>query len=229
MKTLFSLIILFSVVSCKAQKSSEKGWENLLANNNLSKWHTYGKNNVGKAWELNDGVLAFSATGKNAADRGDLATNNEYENFHLKLEWKVSKKGNSGVIFLVNEDLSKYKYPYLTGPEMQVLDNDGHPDGKIFNHRAGDLYDLIPVNKETVKPVGEWNKAEIVLKNAKLELFLNGEKVVSTTMWDKNWDAMVAKSKFKSMPDFAKFRKGKIVLQDHGDDVWFRNMMIKKL
>ncbi len=231
MKSILALFILCSMLSCKAQqqKQSDKGWKNLLADNNLSGWHTYGKNYTGKAWSVENGILQFNPKGVEASQRGDLTTNEAFENFHLKLEWKISKNGNSGVIFLVNDDVTKYRQSYLTGPEMQILDNDGHADGKIHKHRAGDLYDLIPSKKETVKPLGEWNKAEIIVNNAKLEFYLNGEKVVSTTMWDNNWDEMVAKSKFKSMPDFAKFRSGKIALQDHGDEVWFRNIMIKKL
>jgi len=229
MKPILSLFLLFSMISCKAQQKPDKGWQNLLADNNLSGWHSYGKNYAGKAWEIENGVLHFSPKDKDAAQKGDLTTNEAYENFHLKLEWKISKNGNSGILFLVNDDATKYKQPYLTGPEMQVLDNNGHPDAKIHKHRAGDLYDLIPSKKETVKPVGEWNKAEIIVKNAHLEFYLNGEKVVSTVLWDKNWDEMIAGSKFKDMPDFAKFRKGKIVLQDHRDEVWFRNIMIKRL
>lgn len=217
------------MISCKAQQKSDKGWQNLLADNNLLGWHSYGKEYAGKAWEIENEILHFSPKGKDASQRGDLTTNEAYENFHLKLEWKISKNGNSGIIFLVNDDAAKYKKSYLTGPEMQVLDNNGHPDAKIHKHRAGDLYDLIASKTETVKPVGEWNKAEITLKDAKLEFYLNGEKVVSTVLWDKNWDEMIASSKFKIMPDFAKYKSGKIVLQDHGDEVWYRNIMIKKL
>jgi hypothetical protein len=110
-----------------------------------------------------------------------------------------------------------------------VLDNNGHPDGKIKKHRAGDLYDLISSSSEPVKPVGEWNQAEIKIDHAKLDLFLNGVNVVSTTLWDDNWNKLVAGSKFKSMPGFAKFHSGKIGLQDHGNEVWYRNVMIKKL
>ena len=228
-KPILSFFLLFSMISCKAQEKSNKGWQNLLADNSLSGWHTYGKNNAGNAWEVENGILHFSPKGKDGAQRGDLTTNEAFENFHLKLEWKISKNGNSGIIFLVNDDAVKYNQSYLTGPEMQVLDNDGHPDGKIHKHRAGDLYDLIPSKIETVKTVGEWNKAEIILKDARLEFYLNGEKIVSTVMWDKTWDEMIAGSKFKGMPDFAKYRQGKIALQDHGDEVWFRNILIKKL
>jgi len=160
---------------------------------------------------------------------GDIVTNDSYENFDLKLEWKISKNGNSGILFLVNEDTAKYKYTYYTGPEMQVLDNKGHPDSKIVKHRAGDLYDLISSSSEVVKPAGEWNQAEIILNQGKLELFLNGTNVVTTTLWDDNWNKLVAGSKFKDMPGFAKSHSGKIALQDHGNEVWYRNISIKKL
>jgi hypothetical protein len=113
--------------------------------------------------------------------------------------------------------------------EMQVLDNNGHPDAKIVSHRAGDLYDLIVSSEETVKPVGEWNLAEIISKDGNLELHLNGVMIVSTTLWTPEWEALIAKSKFKTMTGFGTFKKGKIALQDHGDEVWFKNIRIKKL
>ena len=131
-------------------------------------------------------------------------------------------------MFYVHED-SNYRRPYWTGPEMQVLDNNAHPDAKIIKHRAGDLYDLISCSKETVKPALEWNQVEIKSLNGKLDFFLNGENVVSTMMWDDNWRKMIAASKFKEWPGFGTFKKGRICLQDHGDNVWFRNIKIKKL
>ena len=112
---------------------------------------------------------------------------------------------------------------------MQVLDNNGHEDAKIPKHRAGDLYDLIACSTETVRPVGEWNQAEIKINKGKLDLFLNGTNVVSTTLWDDNWKKLVAGSKFKDMPDFATFKFGHIALQDHGNMVSYKNIRIKKL
>ncbi len=206
-------------------------WKPLFDGKTTTGWHAYGKQTAGNAWKAENGTLHFDADAKrNAqAEGGDIVTNDEFENFHLKLDWKVATNGNSGIIFYVKEDPATYKNTYNTGPEMQVLDNAGHPDAKIKKHRAGDLYDLISVSQETVKPAGEWNTAEILSNNGSLRFFLNGTEVVNTTIWDDAWRTMIANSKFKDMPGFGTFKKGKIALQDHGDNVWYRNIKIKRL
>lgn len=209
----------------------ESEWRNLFDGNTFEGWKKYGGGEVGNAWKIENGNLYLDAANKDnwePGDAGDIVTVDEFENFHFQLEWKIAKDGNSGIIFLVHES-EEYSYPWMTGLEMQILDNDGHPDAKIVSHRAGDLYDLIESSEETVKPIGEWNLAEIIVNNGELELHLNGVMVVSTSLWTPEWEEMVASSKFKDMPGFAKYRKGKIALQDHGDEVWFRNIRVKEL
>jgi hypothetical protein len=209
-------------------EEKKEGWELLFDGESTKGWHKYGNKPVGQAWKVVDGTLYFDSTYKAKEDGGDIVTENEFDNFHLKYDWKIAVNGNSGVIFYAQED-SKYTWPWETGPEMQVLDNNGHPDAKIIKHRAGDLYDLISSSKETVKPAMEWNTAEIKSVNGKLDLYLNGENIVSTTMWDDNWRKLIAGSKFKIRPDFGKYQKGRIGLQDHGNNVWFRNIKIKRM
>lgn len=210
---------------------SESEWKDLFDGQTLEGWSKYGGGPIGNAWQVKDGAIYLDATNRDNWDKddsGDIVTNEEYDNFHFKYDWKISKNGNSGVIFFV-KDSDEYPYSWSSGLEMQVLDNDGHPDAKIRTHRAGDLYDLIESSEETVKPVGEWNTAEIISNNGNLQLHLNGKKVVETTLWDDNWERMVKESKFKDMPGFGKYKKGKIALQEHGDEVWFRNLQIKEL
>ncbi len=214
------------------EEQKADGWQLLFDGQSMKGWHKYGGKPVGSAWKIADGTFYLDTTVKEnwqIKDGGDIVTDEEFENFHLKLEWKIAKDGNSGVMFYVHENSAKYKWPWETAPEMQVLDNDGHADAKINKHRAGDLYDLISSSKETVKKYEEWNFAEIKCVNSKLDFYLNGENVVSTTLWDDSWKKLVAGSKFAKMPDFATYKKGKIALQDHGNTVWFRNVMIKKL
>lgn len=236
------LLTAVSIAACNSQSEkkadepavdkTDSGWVSLFDGKTLTGWHNYGKTTVGEAWKIADGTLYLDTTKKagwQTAQGGDIVSAEEYENFDLKLEWKIAPGGNSGIIFYVHEDTTKYKYVWQTGPEMQVLDNDLHSDGKIPKHRAGDLYDLISCKTETVKKPGEWNEAEIIAKDGKLDFFLNGTNVVSTTLWDDAWKSLVAGSKFKEWPDFGTYKKGHIALQDHGNTVWYRNIKIKRL
>lgn len=222
---------LSSATMLSSAEQSE-GFKLLFDGKSKNGWHSYGRSEAGQAWQVANGTLFYDTTqrqGRSMIGGGDLVTNNEYENFHLKYEWKVAPKSNSGLIFLIHEDTAMYQQTYFTGLEMQVLDNDGHPDGKITKHRAGDLYDLIKSSSEPVKPVGEWNLAEVKMDHGKLDLYLNGTNVVSTTIGDEAWNQLVANSKFKSMSGFAKYKRGKISLQDHGNLIWYRNIRIKEL
>ena len=168
-----------------------------------------------------------------AEDGGDILFKKKFSNFHLKLEWKVSKGGNSGIFYL-GEELPQYDKIYYTAPEMQILDNDNHPDailGVDGNRKAGSLYDLIPAVPQNANPYGEWNSIEIICFKGTVVHKMNGKVVLEYHLWTSEWNEMVANSKFPSLnPDWANVAtEGYIGLQDHGDDVWFRNIMIKEM
>lgn len=213
-------------------KEVAEGWSFLFDGLTTDGWHTYGSRSIGTAWKTINGTLFLDAESKKEFKTntgGDIVTDEEFGNFDLKLDWKISKNGNSGICFYVKEDRSKYTRMWNTGPEMQVLDNDGHPDGKIKKHRSGDLYDLISASSEPVKKVGEWNHVRIHSLNGKLDFYLNNVHILSTTMWTDSWRNLIANSKFNAYPDFGTYRTGRIGLQDHGDNVWFRNIKIRRL
>lgn len=228
-KTMKKLAFLFILVSLAAFSQKKGKWQSLSNGKDFTGWHSYNKagQQVSDLWKIEDG--AFVLTGKGG---GDLVTDKDYENFTLELEWKIAEGGNSGIFYGVKED-AKYKTPYMTGPEIQVLDDERHPDskaGKNGNHKAGSLYDMIPPAKlDAVKPAGQWNKCVITKKDNQVTVVLNGVQTVSYPASGAEWDAMVANSKFKGWEGFGKYQTGKIGLQDHGDKVWFRNIRIKEL
>ena len=202
-----------------------------LFDNTKAGWHIYNNKSDGSAWSVQDGTLHLNPQEKidrKTVGGGDIVTDSEFDNFHLQLEWKVQKAGNSGVIFYIREH-PRYEQTWHTGLEMQVLDNAGHPDAKIHKHKAGDLYDLISGSPDMVKPAGEWNMADIIADKGSLEFRLNGTKILQTKLWDDSWNQLIAGSKFKQWADFGTFKTGRIALQDHGDPVWYRNIRIRKL
>lgn len=207
------------------------GWKLLFDGQTLSGWHNYKSDKIGPAWKISEGALYLDATNKKdwqTMGGGDLITKDEFENYEFSVDWKIEPCGNSGIIFNVVED-PKYDYVWKTGPEMQVLDNTCHPDAKIVKHRAGNLYDLIASKTESVHSAGEWNTAKIISNKGHLELWLNEVKQVETEMFTPEWEAMVKESKFKTAADFGKARKGHIALQDHGNQVWYKNIKIREL
>lgn len=200
------------------------GWKLLFDGKTMDGWRNFKSQSIQEGWSISDGAIMLTPGKKG----GDLITNDTYENYELSVDWKIAECGNSGIIFNVLEK-DKYGAVWHTGPEMQVLDNTCHPDAKIITHRAGDLYDMISCSEETVLPAGQWNTAKIHIDNGKTEFWLNGKKVVAFEMFTEEWKKMIAESKFKTKPDFGTARKGHIALQDHSDQVWYRNIKIREL
>ena len=233
-KQLLALTLSTLAVLGFNQVQAQEKWISLFDGKTTNGWHTFGKKTAGEAWKVVDGAIMFDPNNKvngRIVGGGDIVTNESFTNFHLQLEWKISKNGNSGIIFFVQNDPSKYKNTWHTGPEMQVLDNDGHPDSKIISHRAGNLYDLIVGDESGVKPAEQWNQVDIIANNGTLVMKLNGVTTVNTHLGDDSWKELIRRSKFGrgDMPDFGKTFSGKIALQDHGNEVSYRNIRIQKL
>lgn len=187
-------------------------------------WHTYNKTGAG-AWSVVDGALQLDPKSPEAAD---LLTDGEYENFELTIDWKIAEGGNSGIIFGVHEDPS-LNATYLTGVEMQVLDNVKAEDNKKPSHLAGSLYDMKAAPATAAKPAGEWNKVKIRKQNGQLTFWLNGVETVNVLIGSPEWTEMLNNSKFKTWEGFAKYPKGHIALQGHGAVVAYKNIKIKQL
>jgi hypothetical protein len=207
--------------------AADTGWASLFDGTTLNGWHSFGAASASAKWSADSGAIHFNPATK--GDDGDLVSNDSFANFDLKIDWKIAKGGNSGILFYVQDDKAKYEDTYKTGPEMQVLDDERNEDNKLPSHRAGSLYDLIQATPGAVRPAEQWNSVEIVANNGKLDFYLNGVHVVNTTMWDDGWKKMVAGSKFKQWPAFGTFKNGHIALQDHGFNVWYKNIQVRKL
>lgn len=203
------------------KKEQAEGWQLLFDGETLEGWHTYLKDNA-DGWQVTNGILSTEG------GKGDLLTDQEFENFELFLEWKVEPKGNSGIMYNVVED-KKYQAPYETGPEFQLIDDVNYPAQLTPDQKSGANYALDAPKVLAAKPAGEFNTTRIVVNDGKVEHWLNGQLVVAYELWTPEWKAKVAQTKFAEMPGYGKARKGRIALQDHGDAVAFRNIKIRKL
>ena len=211
-------------------QEKQQGWVLLFDGQSTKGWHTYLRDTVGSKWQVRNGAIVFDPSQPNNGG-GDLVTNKVYENYELNLEWKISKGGNSGIIFDVQED-PKYPATYVTGPEMQVLDNISADDNKKQNHLAGCLYDMAGDSSVSKPhPVGDWNQVRLIQDHGHLTFYLNGIKTFEGRIGSDEWNRMVAGSKFhnKVFADFAKVAKGKIALQEHPGSSEWRNIKLRPL
>jgi hypothetical protein len=219
MTALLILILMIGSFSIMAQGK----WTVLFDGKSTDAWRGYKRDSFpDKGWAIENGALKTIVGG----DRVDLITREKYKDFDLELEWRVSPGGNSGIIYLVTEDESQ---TYQTGPEMQVLDDSKHRDGQNSLTSAGSLYALIAPQNKKLQPVGGWNKARLVIRDGHVEHYLNGAKILEYDLGSDSLKALIAGSKFKDMPRFAQNREGHIALQHHGEEVWYRNIRMRRL
>lgn len=199
--------------------AEEKAWASLFDGETLAGWKSPSGGAPRKSWKVEDGCIHRAEAG------GDLLSEKEYGDFELEFEWKISAKGNSGVKYRVRKSPGGW-----LGPEYQVLDDVGHPNGKVEDTSAASLYEVVPAAKDKgLNPVGEWNRSKIVAKGTALEHWLNGKLAVKIDTAGADWPALKKASKFAKMEGFAGPAAGHLLLQDHGDKVWFRAIRIREL
>jgi hypothetical protein len=217
-----------------SKKEKKEGWVLMFDGKTTDGWRGYNKTTFPeKGWVVEEGLLHVigSSRGEAGGGGGDLLYDKKFRNFELSLEWKVSEGGNSGIFYLAQEIAGEPVWK--SAPEMQILDNEKHPDAKLGvdgNRAAGSLYDLIPGDMKAVKPAGEWNQVKIMVYKGTVVHYVNGKQVLEYHLWTEDWKKMVLNSKFKDYEWFLNTaEEGFIVLQDHGDDVWFRNIKIREM
>lgn len=230
----------------------EEGYYTIFNGKDFTGWRGYGKDTVPSRWTIEDGAIKFNGSGTGEGQTlqgGDIIFGKQLGNFELELEWKVDKGSNSGIFYLAQEvettkeDGSKQLEPiYISAPEYQVLDNANHPDAKLGvdgNRMSASLYDMIPAKPQNQKPYGEWNKAKILVYKGTVVHSQNGENVVEYHLWTPQWTELLQSSKFSQEKWPLAFEllnncggenhEGYIGFQDHGDNVWFRNIRVKPL
>ena len=204
-----------------AKPNAEAGWTVLFDGSNLDAFEPYKGGEIKPQWKIEDSTLHLTGGGA-----GDLVTKKDYGSFVLEFEWKVAAGSNSGVIYHVRMGDGA---PYISGPEYQILDDSVHADGKNPMTSAAAIYALYVPKDKQLKSVGEWNTSKIVIENGHVEHWLNGKQVASAQIGSDDWNERVAASKFGAWEPFGKTERGRIALQEHGDEVWFRNIRIKPL
>jgi len=209
-----------------SEEEKKAGWRLLFDGKSFDGWRGYKLQTVPPGWKVIEGAfvrVAGGAGGKGAGGGDDLITTEQYDNFELALEWKIVEGGNSGILWRVTEDAET---SWHTAPEMQVLDNAKYK-GRNPMQLAGACYDLYAASKDVARPAGEWNRVKVVADGNRIEHWLNGEKIVAYDIGSEDWNRRVSRSKFKSMAGFAKAARGYICLQDHSNQVQYRNIKIR--
>ena len=201
------------------------GWTLLFNGRDTSGWRSY-NHKPHDSWEVVNGQLHCKTKEDNVQQRSDLITTQEYDNFELQWDWKVDKGANSGVIYHVLETSGP---SYETGPEYQLIDDEGYPQKLEDWQKSGSDYAMHPPTVIASRPAGEYNHSTLLVKGAHVEHWLNGKKVADFTAWSREWQALKAKGKWKDTKTYGMAKKGYIALQDHGGGIWFKNIKLRKL
>ncbi|MDX9880987.1 MAG: DUF1080 domain-containing protein [Prolixibacteraceae bacterium] len=209
------------------QQEVQEGWQLLFDGQTLNGWKNYNAPGIA-GWSVEEGCLVAAGTGADMT--GYIITEKQFDNFELAWDWKIAPEGNSGLMYHVIES-EKFKTPYLTGPEYQMLDDVGFPQKVEDWQLTGADYAMYVADttKKKLSPVGEWNTSRIVFDNGHVEHWLNGEKIVEFEAWTEEWFALKNSGKWNMAPEYGLSETGHISLQDHGSKAWFRNMKIKEL
>jgi hypothetical protein len=223
------LLILFAFTQTPDKmKSTDEKWISLFDGKTFNGWHGFNKTGTIQNWDIEDGAMVCLGAAADAHG-GDIVTDKAYENFELKWEWKISKEGNSGLMYHVVEG-AKYQAPYETGPEYQLIDDTGFPQKLEEWQKTGADYAMtVPNNRKKLKPVGEWNTSKIIFNKGHVENWLNGEKILEFQAWSPEWIKKKQEGKWKDYPDYGLAKTGLIALQDHGNKAYFKNIMVKVL
>ena len=203
-----------------SKEEQSAGWQLLFDGKDMSHWRNFKSETLSPKWTIDNGAMLLTKGG------GDILTKKAYRNFDLQIDWKISTKGNSGIFVLADETGSMI---YSHAPEIQIIDNEEHPDNKIDSHLAGSLYDLFAAPTTAHKPANNWNSVRIRMQDKHLQVWQNGISTLSIVIGSTTWNTLVANSKFATWSNFAAAEQGHIGLQDHGDKVWFKNIKIKEL
>lgn len=207
-----------------SQEEIAGGWQLLFDGTTTNGWHSYGKDTL-TGWAVENGELIALSLGGDLG--GDIVTDEEFENFELSVEWKISPEGNSGIFFSVVEE--NQPGIYFTGPEYQLLDDIGFPEPVEGWQMTGANYAMqVPATK-TLKPVGEYNSSRILKNSSHVTHYLNGELLLEYELWSDEWEQQVADGKWKDFPDYGRAKSGKFGLQDHGNKTWFRNIKVRRI
>ena len=230
-KTFAFLLLLIGAFSfnviCQKLLATEK-WIALFDGKTLKGWHGFNKKGTVQNWAIEEGAMVCLGAAADAHG-GDIVTDKAFDNFELKWEWKISKEGNSGVMYHVVEG-DKYHAPYQTGPEYQLIDDIGFPEKLEDWQKTGADYAMnLTNNQKKLNPVGEWNTSKIVFNKGHVEHWLNGAKIVEFQAWDDTWNNKKVTGKWKDYPDYGSAKTGLIALQDHGHKAYFKKIFIRKL